>query len=110
MGSTQEQPLLHREDEEISNQVLKQCGSSFDSYLIADGDIEPINNASDFFREFLVESKKLWFLAGPAIFTSICQYSLGAITQVFAGQVGTLELAAASVENSVIAGFTFGVM
>ncbi|KAF5181800.1 Detoxification-like protein, partial [Thalictrum thalictroides] len=110
MESTQQQPLLHREDEEISNQVLKQGGSSFDSSLIADGDIEPINHVNDFFKEFLVESKKLWFLAGPAIFTSICQYSLGAISQVFAGQVGTLELAAVSVENSVIAGFSFGVM
>ncbi|KAJ4843439.1 Protein DETOXIFICATION 29 [Turnera subulata] len=53
---------------------------------------------------------KLWYLAGPAIFTSVCQYSLGAVTQVFAGHVGTLQLAAVSVENSVIAGFSFGAM
>lgn len=74
------------------------------------GDISPIRGPRDFWREFVVESKKLWYLAGPAIFTSICQYSLGAITQMLAGQVGTLELAAVSVENSVIAGFSFGVM
>ncbi|PQM43226.1 protein DETOXIFICATION 29-like [Prunus yedoensis var. nudiflora] len=73
-------------------------------------DIPPILGFRDFFREFYKETKKLWYLAGPAIFTSICQYSLGAITQVFAGQVGTLELAAVSIENSVIAGFSFGVM
>ncbi|KAL5718170.1 Protein DETOXIFICATION 29 [Ranunculus cassubicifolius] len=108
----QHQPLLLRreEEEEISGQLLTRRGSSFGSSLIADGDISPINKVNDFFREFSVESKKLWFLAGPAIFTSICQYSLGAISQVFAGQVGTLELAAVSVENSVIAGFSFGVM
>ncbi|XP_028101771.1 protein DETOXIFICATION 29-like [Camellia sinensis] len=63
-----------------------------------------------FFREFYAESKKLWFLASPAIFTSICQYSLGAITKVFAGQLGTSELAAVSVENSIIAGFAYGIM
>ncbi|CAI0463320.1 unnamed protein product [Linum tenue] len=74
------------------------------------GDIPPIRNIRDFSREFLAESAKLWFLAGPAIFTSICQYSLGAVTQVFAGHVGTLELAAVSVENSVIAGFSLGTM
>ncbi|XP_038974832.1 protein DETOXIFICATION 29-like isoform X2 [Phoenix dactylifera] len=74
------------------------------------GDIGSIRGPGDFWREFVVESKKLWYLAGPAIFTSICQYSLGAITQMFAGQVGTLELAAVSVENSVIAGFSFGIM
>ncbi|KAF8377464.1 hypothetical protein HHK36_030842 [Tetracentron sinense] len=57
-----------------------------------------------------LESKKLWKIAGPAIFTAICQYSLGAITQIFAGHLGTVELAAVSIENSVIAGFAFGVM
>ncbi|KAK9740570.1 hypothetical protein RND81_03G045300 [Saponaria officinalis] len=60
--------------------------------------------------EFNYESKKLWQIAGPAIFTSISQYSMGALTQTFAGQVGELELAAVSMENSVIAGLAFGVM
>ncbi|XP_023728593.1 protein DETOXIFICATION 31 [Lactuca sativa] len=73
-------------------------------------DIPPINGINDFFVQFGVESKKLWYLAGPAIFTTVFQYSLGAITQTFAGHVGTLDLAAVSVENSVIAGFSFGVM
>ncbi|XP_077227647.1 protein DETOXIFICATION 29-like [Tasmannia lanceolata] len=80
------------------------------SSFTREGDIQSIKGPRDFFKEFSVESKKLWFLAGPAIFTSVCQYSLGAITQLFAGHVGTLELAAVSVENSVIAGFSFGVM
>ncbi|XP_031483541.1 protein DETOXIFICATION 33-like [Nymphaea colorata] len=56
----------------------------------------------------LIESRKLWHIAGPAIFTSICNYSLGALTQTFTGQVGKLELAAVSMENSVIAGWGFG--
>lgn len=73
-------------------------------------DIPPINNARDFYREFCVELKKLWYLAAPAVFTSVCQYSFGAITQLFAGQVSTIALAAVSIENSVIAGFSFGVM
>lgn len=76
------------------------------------------NNHSDqedekkrnYVREFGSESRTLWKLAGPAIFTSICQYSLGALTQTFAGLVGEIELAAVSVENSVIAGLAFGVM
>ncbi|KAM6589362.1 protein DETOXIFICATION 29 [Cannabis sativa] len=62
------------------------------------------------FTEFKTEFNKLWYLAAPAIFTAICQYSLGAITQVFAGHVSTLALAAVSVENSVISGFSFGIM
>ena len=72
-------------------------------------DIAPIAGAGDFAREFFAESKKLWYLAGPAIFTSVCQYSLGAVTQVFSGHVSTLALAAISIENSVIAGFCLGI-
>ncbi|KDP26652.1 hypothetical protein JCGZ_17810 [Jatropha curcas] len=102
------QPLLSPRQED-QDQI--QSLNSFTSSFVPDADdIPPIKDVGDFFREFYRESKKLWYLAGPAIFTSICQYSLGAITQVFSGQVGTLELAAVSVENSVIAGFSFGVM
>ncbi|KAK4481477.1 hypothetical protein RD792_012377 [Penstemon davidsonii] len=61
-------------------------------------------------NSWVIESKRLWKISGPAIFTYICQYSLGALTQVFTGQVGEIELAAVSVENSVIAGLAFGVM
>ncbi|KAF6137058.1 hypothetical protein GIB67_030822 [Kingdonia uniflora] len=113
MESSTELLLSNNNQEEeqiIQEQLVKRGGSSFGSQFVAEGDINPINRPRYFFREFAIESKRLWFLAGPAIFTSVCQYSLGAITQVFAGQVGTLELAAVSVENSVIAGFSFGVM
>lgn len=63
-----------------------------------------------FVQRFGTESIKLWHIAGPAIFTAICQYSLGALTQTFSGFIGELELAAVSIENSVIAGLAFGVM
>ncbi|XP_052204987.1 protein DETOXIFICATION 29-like [Diospyros lotus] len=107
------QPLLSpREDQnsQSPHHLLRPYTSSFSSFVADADDIAPISGVRDFFREFVVESKKLWYLAGPAIFTSICQYSLGAITQTFAGHLGTLDLAAVSVENSVIAGFSFGVM
>ncbi|KAL4559278.1 hypothetical protein LXL04_031415 [Taraxacum kok-saghyz] len=73
-------------------------------------DIPPINGIKDFFVQFGVESKKLWYLAGPAILTTVCQYSLGAITQTFAGHIGTLELAAFSIEHLVISSFSLGIM
>lgn len=94
----------------LGRRSLSSSSSIFDSEIGENGDIGSIKSLRGFWREFKVESNKLWYLAGPAIFTSICQYSLGAITQTFAGRIGTLELAAVSVENSVIAGFSFGVM
>ncbi|KAJ1399514.1 Multi antimicrobial extrusion protein [Sesbania bispinosa] len=73
-------------------------------------DIAPIRGPKDFSKQFITESKKLWYLAGPAIFSFVSKYSLGAITQIFAGHVGIIDLAAVSVENSLIAGFSFGIM
>lgn len=84
--------------------------SSPSTFSTTQADIQPIRGVSSFFSHLRIESKKLWYLAGPAIFTSLCRYSLGAVTQLAAGQLGTLPLAAVSVENSVIAGFSFGVM
>ncbi|KAL6558684.1 Protein DETOXIFICATION 31 [Orobanche minor] len=73
-------------------------------------DIAPIMGCRDLYRELMAESRKLWCLAGPVIFTIICQYSLGASTQIFAGHLGTFQLAAYSVEFSFISGLSYGVL
>ncbi|KAL6995623.1 hypothetical protein U1Q18_005758 [Sarracenia purpurea var. burkii] len=71
---------------------------------------EERNAVCGYVREFGTESKKLWKIAGPTIVTALCQFSLGALSQTFVGQVGEIELAAFSVANSVVAGLAFGVM
>ncbi|KAK9119809.1 hypothetical protein Scep_017902 [Stephania cephalantha] len=78
--------------------------------LKAAPDIKPINAPKDFFSEFWVESKKLWYLAGPAIFTSLCQFSLSFITQALVGHLGDLQLAAFSVQYGVTSCFSLGIM
>lgn len=111
-------PLLtprvnNNEDDELHSPIRPYSNDSFtnnSSFKADSDDIQQIHGVKDLAREFSAESKKLWYLAAPAIFTSICQYSLGAVTQVFAGHVGTIQLAAVSIENSVIAGFAYGVM
>ncbi|GLJ19450.1 hypothetical protein SUGI_0351040 [Cryptomeria japonica] len=74
------------------------------------GDSPPIEGWRGLVQASWKESKKLWYLAGPAIFTSLCQYSINAITQTFTGHIGDIELAAFSITNSVIAGLSYGVM
>ncbi|KAI8528177.1 hypothetical protein RHMOL_Rhmol12G0130600 [Rhododendron molle] len=106
--SSSTQPLLSPGKYQLTKSSTSLSSSS--SFIADEADIKPVGSVRDFFREFSLESKKLWYLAAPAIFTTVCQYSLGAITQVFAGHVGTVELAAVSVENSVIAGFSFGLL
>ncbi|KAL0911927.1 hypothetical protein M5K25_017865 [Dendrobium thyrsiflorum] len=57
-----------------------------------------------------IESKKLWRVVGPAIFSRVATYSMIVITQAFAGHLGDLELASMSIANNVIVGFSFGLL
>ncbi|XP_024011482.1 protein DETOXIFICATION 28 isoform X2 [Eutrema salsugineum] len=61
-------------------------------------------------REIWMETKKLWRIVGPAIFTRVSTYSIFVITQAFAGHLGELELAAISIINNVIIGFNLGLL
>lgn len=61
-------------------------------------------------RRVLIESKKLWHIVGPAIFSRLASYSMLVITQAFAGHLGDLELAAISISMNVIVGFDFGLL
>jgi MATE family multidrug resistance protein len=64
----------------------------------------------DFAQKFWIESKKLWHIVGPAIFFRATNYSMIVITQIFAGHLGDLELAAISLAYNVIIGFDFGLL
>uniref|UniRef100_A0A0D3B0H5 Protein DETOXIFICATION n=1 Tax=Brassica oleracea var. oleracea TaxID=109376 RepID=A0A0D3B0H5_BRAOL len=60
--------------------------------------------------DIMVETRKLWRIVGPAIFTRITTYLILVITQAFAGHLGELELAAISIISNVIVGFNFGLL
>lgn len=64
----------------------------------------------DLTRKVWIESKKLWHIVGPAIFSRIASYMMLVITQAFAGHLGDLELAAISIANNVVVGFDFGLL
>lgn len=109
MENGQQQPLLSGDNCPNNYTILSRLPAA-PLTCQADEDGVQINGVGDFCKEFYVESKRLWYLAGPAIFTSLCQYTLGATTQLFAGQLGTIQLAAVSVENSVIGGFSLSIL
>ncbi|CAN4126758.1 unnamed protein product [Withania somnifera] len=67
-------------------------------------------NEQSFGTRFWIETKKLWRIVGPAIFSRIASYSMFVITQAFAGHLGDLELAAMSIASNVVLGFDFGLM
>ncbi|GLU13067.1 hypothetical protein SLE2022_297140 [Rubroshorea leprosula] len=61
-------------------------------------------------RRVWIESKKLWQIVGPAIFSRIASYSMFIITLAFAGHLGDLDLAAVAIANNVIVGFDYGLL
>ncbi|KAI3689200.1 hypothetical protein L2E82_47151 [Cichorium intybus] len=82
-------------DEGLSHGLLKQSPST------AGGDAKSI---------FWIESKKLWYIVGPSIFSRVATFTMNVVTQAFAGHLGDLELAAITISTGVIVGFNFGLM
>ncbi|PSR99848.1 Protein DETOXIFICATION like [Actinidia chinensis var. chinensis] len=87
---------VKRDDEEL-NQALVASGSNDDDSL-------------ELKTRVWMESKKLWNIVGPSIFSRVATYSMNVITQAFAGHLGDLELASLSIANTVIVGLNFGLL
>lgn len=68
------------------------------------------HNLKDLASRVWIESKKLWHIVGPAIFSRVASYSMNVITQAFAGHLGEVELASTSIAINVILGFSLGLM
>ncbi|XP_021281967.1 protein DETOXIFICATION 21-like [Herrania umbratica] len=63
------------------------------------------------FREKLwTETKKMWVVAGPAIFTRFSTFGVTVISQAFVGHIGATELAAYSLCFTVLLRFGNGVL
>ncbi|KAH7848985.1 hypothetical protein Vadar_011369 [Vaccinium darrowii] len=103
---------VNRDEEEL-NHPLVQYNSTSASNDVANDRVE----AKEDYREKLdlktkvwIETKKLWQIVGPSIFSRVATYSMNIITQAFAGHLGDLELASISIANNVIVGFNFGLL
>ncbi|XP_024977241.1 protein DETOXIFICATION 27-like [Cynara cardunculus var. scolymus] len=70
----------------------------------------PSTVAGDAKSKFWIESKKLWYIVGPSIFSRIASFTMNVVTQAFAGHLGDIELAAITISTSVIVGFNFGLL
>ncbi|CAN6908073.1 unnamed protein product [Brassica oleracea] len=58
----------------------------------------------------LIEIKFLFHLAAPALFVYVINNGMSMLTRIFAGRMGSMQLAAASLGNSGFNMFTFGLM
>lgn len=74
------------------------------------GDYEAVKSVTEAVAVFKEETMKLWKIAGPLVFNILCQYGSSAITNIFVGHLGDLQLSAVSISTSVIGTFSFGFM
>ncbi|CAA3023124.1 DETOXIFICATION 21 [Olea europaea subsp. europaea] len=56
------------------------------------------------------ESKKMWVVAGPAIFTRFSSFGVNVISQAFVGHIGSTELAAYALVSTVLLRFANGIL
>lgn len=56
------------------------------------------------------EMKKMWVVAGPAIFTRVSTFGIQVITQAFVGHLGATQLAAYALVATVILRFANGIL
>ncbi|KAL5082027.1 hypothetical protein RYX36_010448 [Vicia faba] len=82
----------------------------------SDGELERMlaNTTVPYYRRIRsatwIELKLLFFLAAPAVFVYLINYVMSMSTQIFSGHLGNLELAAASLGNTGIQIFAYGLM
>ncbi|XP_073150401.1 protein DETOXIFICATION 27-like [Henckelia pumila] len=100
--------------ENMASRIIENEESTHEPLLDSSSSVKFIEEDDEqdqtIFRKIWIESKKLWRVVGPAIFSRLASYSTFVITQAFAGHLGDLELAAMSIASNVILGFDFGLM
>ncbi|OVA11478.1 Multi antimicrobial extrusion protein [Macleaya cordata] len=105
------------DEDEQSKQPIAQShpDSSMGEHEVSD-ELEKIltNTEMRVFDRFLsatfIELKLLFFLAAPTVVVYMINYVMSMSTQIFSGHLGNLELAAASLGNTGIQVFAYGLM
>ncbi|XP_022950622.1 protein DETOXIFICATION 27-like isoform X1 [Cucurbita moschata] len=86
------------DEQQVNVPLLQDCSAT----------LQPHNQ--DIVTRFWIESKKLWHIVGPSIFSRIVSYSILIIAQAFAGHLNDLDLAAFSIAVTVVIGFDMGLL
>ncbi|KAI8551930.1 hypothetical protein RHMOL_Rhmol06G0225600 [Rhododendron molle] len=114
-GQDLQKPLLQSEETPLPPPTLLSDQSSDDHKEVSD-ELETVLSNTDLpFSQRIrpairIELKLLWQLAAPAVFVYMVNYIMSISTRIFSGHLGNLELAAASLGNSGIQSFAYGLM
>lgn len=101
--TTIQQPLLQPQ---LSNTTKPEASSELENTL-SDPNLSFFQRIG---KATWIESKLLFYLAAPAVIVYMINYLMSMSTQIFSGHLGNLELAAASLGNTGIQVFAYGLM
>ncbi|KAG4981148.1 hypothetical protein AAZX31_12G183400 [Glycine max] len=106
MGSAEKEPLLTAEGTR-SNSKHESSSHGQLERILSDDTLPFLNRVGP---ATWIELKLLFFLAAPAVIVYLINYLMSMSTQIFSGHLGNLELAAASLGNTGIQMFAYGLM
>lgn len=106
MGSAEKEPLLTAEGTR-SNSKHESSSHGQLERILSDDTVPFLNRVGP---ATWIELKLLFFLAAPAVIVYLINYLMSMSTQIFSGHLGNLELAAASLGNTGIQMFAYGLM
>ncbi|KAH9771019.1 protein DETOXIFICATION 21 [Citrus sinensis] len=78
--------------------------------LLGNTEENDVDGQVKFRHKLWVESKKLWIVAAPAIFTRFSSFGINVVSQAFIGHVGATQLAAYSLVFTVLLRFANGIL
>lgn len=85
-------------------------GDAREALLKAVEPVENRRNEEDLKTELWKENKKMWVVAGPAIFTRFSTFGINVISQAFVGHIGATELAAYALVFTLLTRFANGLL
>ncbi|KAK2978783.1 hypothetical protein RJ640_011311 [Escallonia rubra] len=112
MGSSEDgvyQPILQNNEATLSPQSSEKQNESSNKleYILSDPTLPVLKR---FRLATWIELKLIFLLAAPAVAVYMVNYCMSMSTQIFSGHLGNLELAAASLGNTGIQVFAYGLM
>lgn len=98
--------LGHMEEDNINQTLLTKEKSIQDNGVEDKEEDENLPLKNKVWRE----TKKMWVVAGPAIFTRVSTFGINVISQAFIGHIGSTQLAAFSLVFTVLVRFANGIL
>ncbi|KAK2973378.1 hypothetical protein RJ640_024861 [Escallonia rubra] len=74
------------------------------------GDYLPARGLGGWWSVFRIETVKLWEIGGAIAITTLCQFGMNSVTDMFVGHLGNIDLSSVSIALTVLGTFSFGFM